>query len=116
MEISMTEREPKLGWKTLPLSDDLVASHLATQAECFGTVMIDFGSRLGSRHHLKLHKDRGGYYVRTGRRGSCKEYLGRCKVTYFDGKADLFSYTFASVDAFEADQLRRFDAAHGITA
>lgn len=108
----MSESEPKLGWKTLPLSDELVSSHLTAQAECFGTVMLDFASRMG-RSHLRLHRDGQGYFVRCGRRGSLKQYLGRCKVTYFDGEPSLFAYTLADHDAFEADQQRRWDAKHG---
>jgi hypothetical protein len=111
----MVEEEPKLGRKTLPLGDELVATHLATQIECFGTVMLDFASRWG-RHHLRLHHDRQGYFVRSGRRGSCKRYLGRCKVTYFDGEPTLFAYTLADQDAFDADQARRWDEKHGIVA
>lgn len=108
----MSEREPKLGWKTLPLTDEVVAAHLATQAECFGTVMLDFASRTG-RRHLKLHKDGNGYFVRCGRRGSSRQYLGRCKVTYFDGEPTLFSFTRAHLDAFEADQERRWAEKRG---
>lgn len=108
-----TEKEPKLGWRTLPLNEETVARHLATQVECHGTVMIDFASRWG-RRHLKLHKDRNGYFVRVGRRGSSKQYLGRCKVTYFDGEPTLFQYTSADRDAFDAEQQRKWDAKYGI--
>lgn len=109
----MEEREPKIGWKTLDLDEQIVAVKLANEISRGGSVMIDSASRTG-RHHLKLHRDKKGYFVRCGRRGSMKQYLGRCKVTYIDGKPELFAFTLADHDAFEADQQRRWDAKYGI--
>jgi hypothetical protein len=101
----------KLSWKTLPLTDETVAAHLAAEDK----VMLDSASKArGGRSHLTLHQDRDGYFVRVGGRGSCKQYLGHCKVTYFDGVATLFAYTLADHDAFQAAQAARFDAKHGI--
>ncbi len=103
----------KLSWKTLPLTDEAVALHLADKIALSSRVMLDSASRSG-RSHLRLHSDRGGHFVRIGRRGSCKQYLGRCKVTYFDGEPTLFQFTLADHDAFEADQERRWAAKHGV--
>jgi hypothetical protein len=101
----------KLSWKTLPLTDETVAAHLAAE----GRVMLDSASKTrGGRSHLTLHQDRSGYFVRVGGRGSCKQYLGQCKVTYFDGVAGLFAFTLADHDAFKAAQDARFNASHGI--
>jgi hypothetical protein len=113
-EAQMQEQEPKLGWKTLTLTDEMVAAHLATQLDCHGTVMLDFSSRLG-RRHLRIHKDGAGYFVRCGRRGSMKQYLGRCKVTYLDGEPTLFAFTRADRDAFDADQQQRWEKKHGVS-
>lgn len=115
MKMADIEREPKLGWDTRSLTDPVVAQHLAaTLADTFGgTVMIDSKSRWG-RSHLKLRMDKGGYFVRVGRRGSCKQYLGRCKITFFDGKPTLLQFTFADTDAFDAEQDRRWCLANGI--
>ena len=112
-----TEREPKVGWRTLPLTDVLISAHLDATLTALhgGSVMLDEKSRSG-RKHLKLHKDARGYYVRIGCRGSSKQYLGRCKVTYLDGEASLFAFTLADRDAFEADQQRRWDERNGFTA
>jgi hypothetical protein len=96
----------KLGFEILPLTDETVASHLAMQTECFGSVMLDFASRRG-RRHLKLHRDQTGYFVRTGRRGANKQYLGQCKVTWIDGSPTLFAYTLAEQDAFEEERALR---------
>jgi hypothetical protein len=42
-----------------------------------------------------LHRDRAGrYYVRTGRRGGCRQYIEQCEVTYFDGKPELFAFIY----------------------
>lgn len=107
--------EPKLTWKTLPLTNDLVQAHLAENiGEERGTIMLDEKSRWG-RSNLKLHKGRDGYYVRVGRRGTTKRVLGRCKVTYLDGKPTLFQFTTAYQDAFEADQDRRWSERHGVS-
>lgn len=105
----IVDREPKLAWSTLPLDHETVAAHLAeAMAErAGGSVMIDRDSRVG-RHHLKLRRDGGGHFVLVGRKGRDKRYLGRCKVTYFDGEATLFAFTFAITDAFWADQERRW--------
>jgi len=113
----MNEPEPKLGWATKSLDDALVASHLEkTLGEPRGTVMIDGKSRWGrsQRRHLRLHRDGRGFFVRVGRRGAGKAYLGRCKVTYFDGKPELFQFTFSTQDAFEAEQSRRYDERYNI--
>lgn len=111
------EREPKLAWRTLELIDQRVAIELACKItqRGGGTVMIDSASRTG-RSHLRLRRDKDGYFVRCGRRGSMKQYLGRCKVTYIDGKPELFAFTLADHDAFEADQQRRWDAKYEIGA
>lgn len=110
----MCEQEPKIGFKTLDLADQRVAVELACKIteRGGGTVMIDSASRTG-RSHLRLHRDKDGYFVRCGRRGSLKQYLGRCKITYIDGKPELFAFTLAAHDAFEADQRRRWDAKYG---
>lgn len=102
--------EPKLGWKTVELTDPIASDHLeATIAERLPSVMIDKDSRWG-RSHLRLHRDRGGFFVRMGRRGSSKHYLGRCKITYFDGEATLFQFTTVSRDAYDAEENRRWEA------
>lgn len=107
--------EPKLGWRTVGLDDPHVVDHLTHElTRCYRpTVMLDSEHRWG-RSHLRLHKDRGGYFVRVGKRGANKEYLGKCKLTLFDGVPTLFSFTLASTDAFNADQERRWCVANGI--
>jgi hypothetical protein len=101
----------KLSWETLPLTDPLVVAEL----ECSHNVMIDEKSRWG-RHFLRLHKDKLGWFVRTGCRGGNKQRLGRAKVTFVDDKPSLFKFTFASRDAFDAEQSRIFDELYGIEA
>ena len=71
--------------------------------------MIDKDSRW-CRSNLRLHRDKGGFFVRVGMRGSSKQYLGKCKITFFDGEPTLLAFTFASHDAFEDDQRRRWEA------
>lgn len=106
--------EPKLGWRTLALDHPLIGAHLATElAQWRPTVMLDKASRWG-RSHLRLHWDAKGYFVRVGRRGANKQYLGRCNVTYLDGSPTLFAFTLADHDAFEADQERRWLERNGL--
>lgn len=108
------DREPKLGWKTVELTDTDVAAHLSeTVAALRGTVMLANECRFG-RKHLRLRKDGKGYFVTVGSRGHDKRYLGRCKVTYFDGIATLFQFTTAVHDEFEAEQDRRWADKHGV--
>lgn len=113
----MDDDNIKVGWRALPLTDALIQAHLAEKLSEVhgGTVMLDLDQKSRSgRTHLKLHRDRDGkHYVRVGRRGSCKQYLGRCKVTYLDGVATLFQFTLAAHDAFEAEQRRRWDERNG---
>lgn len=109
----MTE-EPKLSWATKSFDDASVAAYLAKTLSGKGYIMINEKSHFG-RHHLKLRHDRNGYFVRVGFRGSCKEYLGRCKVTYFGGEPTLLQFTFASHDAFDAEQQRLYEEKYGIT-
>lgn len=110
-------REPKLGWRTLALTDELVAAFLTKEIgrSYKPTVMLASSSRMG-RSHLRLYRDSKGYFVRCGRRGSLKQYLGRCNVTYLGGEPTLFAFTTADQDAFDADQDRRWNLKHGITA
>lgn len=108
------ETEPKIGFKTLALCDEIPAAFLAKEmARTYKpTVMIDERSRYG-RSHLRLHLDGKGYFVR-GPRGTGRRYLGRCKVTFLDGEATLFQFTTKLQDAFDADQAARWDAKYGI--
>lgn len=102
--------EPKLGWKTVDLTHEIPATFLEKEiASHRPQVMIDKDSRWG-RSHLRLHKDGRGFFVRAGRRGSSKQYLGKCKITFFDGEPTLLAFTFANHDAFEDEQRRRWDA------
>ena len=104
------EDGPKLGWKTVELAHPIAVAHLEEAlADCLPSVMIYSDCRWG-RSHLRLHRDRGGFFVRMGRRGSSKHYLGRCKITYLDGVATLFQFTTASHDAYKAEESRRWDA------
>lgn len=42
--------------------------------------------------HYRLYGDAGGLYVRTGKRGQSKKYLGGCKIIYFDGNPCAFEF------------------------
>jgi hypothetical protein len=105
-----TEREPKIGWKTLPITDPLIAADLEETRRGLGSVMISRKCRYG-RHHLKLHRNRAGVpFVRVGVRGSGKMELEFCEVTYLDGVPTLFAYVFKKSEAelrWEANDRRR---------
>lgn len=101
--------------KMFDLTTDPVAVVLADALAKRRSIMIHSLSRSG-RSHLKVHQDRGGYFVRTGRNGGCKERLGRCQITYLDGRPTLYQFTLKSRDDFDADQQRRFDERHGIAS
>lgn len=99
-----------VSFKTLPLTDETVLAYLASET----VVQLDSGSRhRGGRSHLTLNKDSGGWFIRTGRRGSCKLYLGQCKQTLIDGKIVLHTFTTASQDAFDAEEERKFNEKWG---
>lgn len=108
------DEDVKIGFRTLPLDHPLVCAELERNcARRWSSIMMDEKSRWG-RSHLRLYKDREGYFVRQGRRGANKQRLGQCKVTYLNGEPTLFKFTTKSSDDFEADQQRRWDAKHGI--
>ena len=87
----------KIEFRTLHLTDDLVATDLTATVERAGRVTLDPSSRMrGARRYLRLYHDQMGYYVRRGGRGSCKQYLGgRCEVMYMYGEPIMYRYTLA---------------------
>lgn len=102
-----------VSFKTLPLTDEAVIAHFASEKR----VMIERNSRArGGRSHLRLFKDNGGWFVRTGMRGSCKQYLGQCKQTLLDNEVILHTFSTASQDAFDAEQNRKFEEKWGVEA
>ncbi len=109
----MSDDGVKIQMKMVPLTDEVAASHLAKHLAAGRTVFMTETSR-GNRSHLRVKKDATGYFVRRGRNGSCKDYLGRCKLTYLDGALALVQFTSKSADQFEADQRRRWDEKYGV--
>lgn len=84
-----TRNEPHLGWRTLSLSDPLVAECLAKG----GKIMMHASDRPTRRNaHYKLRKDAGGWHIRYGKRGTCKEYLTACEITFQRGFPLLFQF------------------------
>jgi hypothetical protein len=89
------------------LDNPLVKADLEATLTWLGPVMIDSDERgRRGRRHLRLHRDKAGYYVRRGRRGSGKQYLDRCKITFINGEPTLFSYFFEPAE-FEIEYARR---------
>lgn len=90
-ELPAGEREPKLGWRTVPVTDDLMAPFAAR-----GLVMLHESSkatfgRRGNRHY-RLRRDDEGWYVRVGKRAQSKRRLVACEITYADGKPILHQF------------------------
>lgn len=107
--------EPKIGWKTFPVTAPLVATHLAETQREGGAVMISEKNHFrGHRRHLKLHHNRSGVpFVRIGVRGSSRQELEFCDVTYLDGVPTIFAYVFKKSE-LEKEWEAAWDRKHGI--
>lgn len=97
------EREPKVRIREVPIDHPLVVAEidrvLSSSWKPGRTVMIHRQDRYG-RSHLHLHRDRAGnYFVRVGMRGSGKQILDRCEITYLDDEPTLFVFRFKKSDA-----------------
>jgi len=81
-----------LTWKTVELTDEIVAT--ASRGSSF-PIMVQPWYRREPRH-LVARRDQNGWYVRTAKRGQCKEYLApQVLITIIDGEPTL--YQFATV-------------------
>lgn len=112
------DQEPRIKIRLVGLDHEVAAEKLA---ECFISygrhVHLD-GAGHGKRSHLRLHKDRQGYFVRRGVRGRDKEYLGRCKVTWLNDEPTplLVQFTLRSNDEADAAYQARLDAQYEVLA
>lgn len=81
----------KLSWRNLPLNHPLVEAKLN---DGFPIMLHrdDRRSFRGRYGHYKPHRDTTGWYIRTGKRGTVKEYLTICEVTYDHGEPLLFQF------------------------
>jgi hypothetical protein len=119
MGLTMTdEQEPRITIRYVDLDHEVASAKLAKSVGAYARNVHLDGVGFGKRSHLRLHKDRDGYFVRRGPRGGNKEYLGRCKVTWLndDPTPLLVQFTLRSNDEFAADQQRRWDAKYGAAA
>ena len=101
----------------IALTDPRVAAHL--EEKLAGTrygnrVLINPSSRFkGGRSHLALHKDAKGYFVRLGRRGSSKDYLGTCDIIPCPG-SPIFQFTLETHDKRDAADEAAFCKKYGL--
>lgn len=81
----------KLSFRNLPLSHPLVEAKL-TDGFAIMLHLDDRRTWKKRRGHYRPHRDTKGWYIRTGKRGTCKEYLTICEVTYDHGTPLLFQF------------------------